>query len=72
VDLTKSDVQATYGLRFGSFRYLSKANEISFPTQLVPRRNILGADGNRRNKMAKGLVHPRVAQPPPKFGMTQI
>jgi hypothetical protein len=57
----------------------SKAKEISFPTQLVPRQNMLRADRNRHNKIAfrichksvtpafgsKGHVHPWVARSPP-------
>src|SRR4029078_4754688 len=34
-DLTKTDAQATYGLRFGRSTYRWKAKEISFPTQLI-------------------------------------
>jgi hypothetical protein len=79
VVLTKTDAQTTYGLHFRCSRYRWKAKKISFPTQLVPHQNMLGADGNRHNKMTsricqksatpvfgpKGLVHPRVAWPPP-------
>ena len=49
--LTKTDVQATYGLRFGHSIYRWKAKEISFPTQLIPYQNMLGVDGNRQNNM---------------------
>ena len=77
--LTKTDAQATYGLRFGRSIYRWKAKEISFPTQLIPYQNTLGVDGNRRNNMTtricldaatpvfgpEGLVLPRVARPPP-------
>jgi hypothetical protein len=41
VGLTKMDAWATCGLHFGSSRYRWKAMEIRFPTQLVPRQNIL-------------------------------
>jgi hypothetical protein len=78
VGLTKTDAQATYRLHFRCFRYRWKAKKIRFPTHLVPRQNILRADGNCRNKMTsriykksatpvswpKGLVDPRVARPP--------
>jgi hypothetical protein len=78
VGLTKTDAQTTYKLFFWRSRYHWKAKEISFPTQLVPRRYTVGADQNRNSKMksricqksatpvfgAKGLVHPRVARPP--------
>jgi hypothetical protein len=79
VGLMKTDAQATYGLHFQCFRYCWKSKKISFPTHLVPRQNMLGADGNRCNKMTsriyqksatpiswpKGLVHPKVSQPSP-------
>ena len=39
--LTKTDAQATYGLRFGRSTYHWKAKEINFPTQLVPHQNTL-------------------------------
>jgi hypothetical protein len=79
VGLTKMDAQVTYGLRFRCFRYCWKAKKISFPTHLVSHQNMLEADGNRYNKMTskiyqksvtpvswpKGLIHPRVARPPP-------
>ena len=77
--LTKTDAQATYGLRFGRSIYRWKAKEIRFPTQLIPYQNTLGVDANRRNNMTtriyldaetpvfgpEGLVLPRVARPPP-------
>jgi hypothetical protein len=75
----KTDAHATYRLYFGRSRYHWKAKEIIFPNKLVPHQNMLGVDGNRGNKMTsrickkstvlvfwpKGLVHPRVARPPP-------
>jgi hypothetical protein len=84
--LMKMDAQATYELHFRRFRYPWKAKKISFPTHLVPRQNMLRADRNRHNKMTskicqksatpvpwpKGLVHPRVARPPPESRMTPI
>jgi hypothetical protein len=77
--LTKTDAQATYGLRFGRSMYRWKAKEISFPTQLIPYQNTFGVDGNRRNNRTiricldaatpvfgpEVLVLPRVARPPP-------
>jgi hypothetical protein len=79
VGCTKTDAQATYGLRFGRSTYRRKAKEISFPTQVVSCQNSLGVDANRQNKMTsricqgaatpvfgpRGLVHPRVTRPPP-------
>jgi hypothetical protein len=78
VGLTKTDAQETYKLRFQHSRYRWKAKEISFPTQLVPRQNILEGDENSHNMTSKickksatlvfgtkGLVHLRVAHPPP-------
>jgi hypothetical protein len=73
VVLTKTDAQTTYRLRFRRSRYRWKDKKISFPTHLVSRQNIHGADGNRHNKMTsricqklttpvfgpKGLVHPK-------------
>jgi hypothetical protein len=73
--ITKTDAQATYGLRFGHSIYRWKAKEISFPTQLIPYQNTYGVDRNRRNNMTtricldaampvfgpEGLVLPRVA-----------
>jgi hypothetical protein len=73
------DAQDTYELRFLCSRYRWKSKEISYPTQLVPHQNMLRANRNYRNNMVsricqksvtpvfgpKGLVHPRVARPPP-------
>jgi hypothetical protein len=79
VGLTKMNAHATYGLFFRCFRYRWKAKKIRFPTHLVPRQNMLRSNGNHHNKMMsricqksatyvswhKGLVHSRVARPPP-------
>jgi hypothetical protein len=79
VGLTKTNAQATYGLRFLCSKYRWKAKEISLPTQPVPRQYTVGADQNLHRKMIsricqksatpvfgpKGLVHPRVARPLP-------
>jgi hypothetical protein len=51
VVLLKMDVQDTSRLHFERSRYYWKSKKISFPTQLDPRQNILGVDGNRHNKM---------------------
>jgi hypothetical protein len=79
VGLMKTNAQATYGLHFRCSRYHWRSKEISFPTQIVPHQYTVGADQNRHSKMIsricqksvapvfgpKGLVHPRVARPPP-------
>jgi hypothetical protein len=84
--ITKTDAQATYGLRFGHSIYRWKAKEISFPTQLIPYQNTYGVDRNRRNNMTtricldaampvfgpEGLVLPRVARPPPPLDSTRL
>jgi hypothetical protein len=84
--ITKTDAQATYGLRFGHSIYCWKAKEISFPTQLIPYQNTYGVDRNRRNNMTtricldaampvfgpEGLVLPRVARPPPPLDSTRL
>jgi hypothetical protein len=46
VGLIKMDALATYKLYFRCSRFHWKAKEISFLTQLVPRENMLGFDGN--------------------------
>jgi hypothetical protein len=85
VCLMKTDAQATNTLHFRCSRYHSKSNKISFPTQLVPRQNMLGA-GNHHNMMTsrickisatpvfgpEGLVHPSVARPPMSQGRYQF
>jgi hypothetical protein len=55
VGLMKTYTQITYRLRFRCSRYRWKAKEIRFPTQLVSRQNMLGADGNRHNKMTSRI-----------------
>ena len=75
-DLTKTDAQATYGLRFERSTYGRKAKKISFSTQMVSCQNTLRGDGNCRYKWTpricatsvfgpEGFVLPRVARPPP-------
>jgi hypothetical protein len=51
VGLAKTDVQATYGLRFRRSIYRWKAKNIGFLTQLVPHQYTVGADQNRHSKM---------------------
>ena len=50
-----TDAQATYRLCFQCSRYRWKAKEISFPTQMVPQQNMLGAYGNHHNKMTSRI-----------------
>jgi hypothetical protein len=86
VVLTKMDAQAIYGACFKDSRHRRKVKDISFPSQLTPHQNTLRADQNRHNKMTsrigqksampvfgpKGLIHPRVARPPPESRTTPI
>jgi hypothetical protein len=79
VGVMKTDAQTKYELCFRCSRYHWKDKEIRFPGQLVSHENMLGDDGNSYNKMTsricqksttailgpKGLVHIRVARPPP-------
>jgi hypothetical protein len=79
VGLAKTDAQATYELCFRRSKYRWKSKEIRFLTKLAPGQYMVGADQNHHSKIIskicqkseapvfgpKGLVHPRIARPPP-------
>lgn len=47
---TKLDAKSSHGLRFRCSTYPRKANNIIFPTELVPHKKSFGFNGNHSNK----------------------